>query len=384
MNRITLLIIVLLFSVKGFSQEASKLDHERLLDFIQTQRYKEAAEYIKSVYPGEINDDKIISRLGYVYYMNGNLPEAEKNYLLLLKKDTLNKSVLLNLATLNNRRGNYMVSADYYKKIIHIDSTMFNVYKQLAEIGQITKDSNTVYYLKRANMLNPIDGDVAYDLSDIYIIKKKYKEADSILNLALQADTTNLVLYRAKAKLSYATKSYKELIIICEKLFKGGDYTSIVYKWMGNANFYVKNFRKSINTFLELEKQEELEETALYMIAKSYKSLEDEENAVEYYNRAIKAGTATSESVFYYYYELGDLYKSMKRSKSSAEAYEKSLQYKEIHFAYYMLATLYDQELRNKINALKYYRKFVNVTGQKAENDEYFIYAKSRINELMR
>jgi tetratricopeptide (TPR) repeat protein len=376
--------ILLLFSIRGFSQNSLALDNERLLDFIQTQRYKEAAEYIKSAYPGEINDDKIISRLGYVYYMNGNLPEAEKNYLILLKKDTLNKSVLLNLASLNNRRGNYIASTDYYKKILHIDSTIFNVYKQLADVGQITNDSNTVYYLKKANMLNPVDGDVAYDLSDLYIGLKEYKAADSILKVAIQADTTNLLLYRAKAKLSYATKEYKELITICEKLFNGGDHTPTVYKWLGNANFYVKNYRKSINTFLELEKVEELDESALYMVAKSYKILEDEKNAIDYYQRAIKAGTASSESVFYYYYELGDLYKTVKKPKSSIQAYEKSIQYQETPFAYYMLAILYDQDLKNKTSALKYYKKYVLLTGQKAEYNDYLTYAKARINELLR
>lgn len=382
MKQIILLILVV-FSFRGFSQEASKLDNEKLLDFIQTQRYKEAAEYIKSVYPGVINDDKIISRLGYVYYMNGNLPEAEQNYLLLFKKDTLNKSILMNLASLNNRRGNYLVSTGYYRKILQIDSTIFNVYKQLADIGQITNDSNTVNYLKKANMLNPIDGDVAYDLGDLYIGKKNFKAADSVLKVALQADTTNLLLYRAKAKLAYATKDYKELITICEKLFNGGDHTPTVYKWMGNANFYLKSYRKSIDTFLELEKLEELEESALYMTAKSYKSLSDEKNAIDYYMRAIKAGTASSESVFFYYYELGDLYKSVKKPKLSVQAYEKSVQYQETPFAYYMLATIYDQELKNKMTALKYYRKYVSLTGREAEYNEYLTYARARISELL-
>jgi tetratricopeptide (TPR) repeat protein len=99
--------------------------------------------------------------------------------------------------------------------------------------------------------------------------------------------------------------------------------------------------------------------------------------------RAIKAGTASSENVFYYYFELGNSYKTQKQIKKSIAAYEKSLQYKETPFTYYMLAILYDQELKNKPNALKYYKKYVNVTGEQPVSNDYIIYAKARINELI-
>jgi len=384
MKTIAIFILFSFFSYQSFSQETSKLDNEKILDFLQNQRYKEAAEYIKTVYPGEIADDKIISRLGYLYFMNGNLPEAEKNYLILLKKDTLNKSILSSLAAINNRRGNYTVSSDYYKKILRIDSTIFNVYKQLADIGQITQDSNRVYYLKKANMLNPTDGDVAYDLSDLYITDKNYTEADSVLSIAMRADTTNLLLYRAKTKLAYATRKYKDVISLCEKLLSGGDRTPTVYKWMGNSLFYTKNFQKSIDAFLKLEEQEELLEETLSIMARSYKGLKDENKAIEYFEKAIKAGTASSVNVFYYYYEMGDSFKTQKQVKNSIAAFEKSIQYKVTPFAYYLIAILYDQELKNKTSALKYYQKFVDVTGQQVVNSEYFTYAKFRINELMR
>jgi tetratricopeptide (TPR) repeat protein len=269
-----LLVILLVFHCyNSFSQQ---LDNEKVLDYIQNQRFGDAADYIKSFYSNEITDNKVVARLGYLYYMSGNLTEAEKSYMHLFGKDSLNKSTIMSLAGINSRRGNYLVAADYYKRIIRIDSTIFNVYKQLAEIGQITKDSSTVYYLKKANMLNPNDGDVAYSLSDIYINEKKYKEADSILSTAINADTTNLLLYRNKTKLAYATRLYTDVITLCEKLLGSGDRTPTVYKWMGNSLFYMKNYQKSIETFLKLEEQEELYEESLYIMARSYKSLGNE------------------------------------------------------------------------------------------------------------
>lgn len=377
-----LALFLLIITCSCFAQEA---DNEKVLDFIQSQRFGEAAEYLKTVYPGEIKDDKVIARLAYLYYMNGNLPEAENNYLLLLQKDTLNKRVLLSLAEINNRRGNYTVSSDYYKRILRIDSTIFNVYKQLADIAPLTRDTNVIYYLQKANAINPSDGDVAYDLSDLYIQTKKFREAAMVLNTAIQADTSNLMLYRSKVKLSYALHEYKDVVTLCEKLVQAGDQSAIVLRYLGDAYFYTRNYQKSIDTFLKVEALDTstpLPESVLYMIATGYQYINKDKEALEYFNRAISVGTKISDYIGLYYYAAGNSFTTLKQTNEALKAYKNCLKYQEIPLVYYRMAILYDQALRNKSNALKYYKKYVEVTARKPLPDEYISYAKTRINEL--
>ena len=130
-----LLPLMVLLTLNG-STYSQQLDNEQLLDLMQSQRYNEAAALITSSYPEGSNDAKIIARLAYCTYMAGNLAEAEKNYKLLLERDSTNKTVLFNLAGINNKRGNTIQTNFYYQKILKIDSTNFTVYKQLAALAE--------------------------------------------------------------------------------------------------------------------------------------------------------------------------------------------------------------------------------------------------------
>ena len=207
--------LLLLLSNLLYSQ--SPPDAEKLLDLMQNQKYREAAAYIKDTYTDNTLSDKVLARLAYCHYMAGNLPEAEKNYMILYKKDTLNTTVISSLANLNLKRGNYPAAANFLKRSLTADSSNFLIYKQLGQIDQITKDTNTVYYLEKANTLNASDPDIAYDLSTIYIQMKKYLKADTVLKKAIEADSTNLLLLRSRAKLSYARDQWKDVISLSAK-----------------------------------------------------------------------------------------------------------------------------------------------------------------------
>ena len=79
----------------------------------------------------------------------------------------------------------------------------------------------------------------------------------------------------------------------------------------------------------------------------------------------------------------------MKRPKSTTlinnikqqPAYQKSLFFKERDAIYYTLANLYDKELKDKKNAVKYYKKYLE-TKPPAKQQQYIAYVESRLKEL--
>ena len=124
----------------------AQVDNNKLLELIESQRFIELASYLESIYPNGTDDPKILTRLGYAYYMSGNLPKAETNYLQLLRKDSTNFSTLNSLANVANIRGNYKQVINYYKRILAIDSTNFYTTKQtafaFAQADDIEQDLN--------------------------------------------------------------------------------------------------------------------------------------------------------------------------------------------------------------------------------------------------
>lgn len=375
---LSFLLLILTFSANA--QSFGALDNEKLLDLMQSQRYRDAVLLIKSVYHDSITDEKALSRLAYCNYMAGNLPEAERNYITLYNKDTLNVTFLSSLANVQLKRGNYPLTTYYLKKLLHLDTLNFIVYKQLGQIGQITGDSNTVTYLKKANQLNSYDPDVAYDLANQYIMVKHFGQADTVLSKAIEADTTNLLLIRTKAKLAYARDNWTDLVRLCKKLMKAGDESMVVMNWLGEGYYYTKQYKKCIETFQTTEKIGLEKESSLYFTAKSYKNLNDHSNAVKYFRKTIQL--SISPNVGNYYTETGDSQERLRQAASALNSYFKSLQFEKNAFTYYMIANLYDQSLKNKQKAAFYFRRFLKATAQNTNDRRYIVYAETRLKEI--
>ena len=126
----------------------------------------------------EKTDEKALAQLGYVNLMAGNLNEAENNYLKLYASQPKSLPVLFSLATIQLKRGNDEKAKSYYDEIIAIDSTNFNAYKQLASLVDEADYSGQKFnYLKKANLLNPTEAEVVFELCQIYLKMDRQNEA---------------------------------------------------------------------------------------------------------------------------------------------------------------------------------------------------------------
>ena len=116
-----------------------------------------------------------------------------------------------------------------------------------------------------------------------------------------------------------------------------------------------------------------------HIAALAYKALKHQTEATDYLVRAINAGI--SPNIADYYSEMADSFDTLKNLKMAVFAYEKALQFEEKPITYYMLATLYDTELKNKKMARFYYKKYIAADPPKKEA-KYLAYAQSRIKVL--
>jgi tetratricopeptide (TPR) repeat protein len=376
-----LLLFTIGSSIMSFAQQTDKAGDVLLLEYYQNQRFADALDYLRKTYPEPITETKILSGLAYTSQMAGKLADAEGYYLRIYQKDSTSVALLYNLGNLNLRRGNNGKALIYFKKILQKDSTNFNVYKQLATIsfntGDLKADSA---YLQKANWINRIDPDVAADLATIFINQKSYLKADTIISNALAADTANLLLLHQKAVVNYRLEKFQQTISICQQLILGGAVSSDVINMLGISYFMTKRYKECISAFEILETNKTASETSYYYTAMSYKALSNQDEAIGYLNKAIKE--AISSNVNSYYSEMGDSYEKIHQFNKAVSAYQKSLLYDDKPMiTYYVLADLYDSELKNKKTAVKYYWKYIK-TNPPQKQSTYISYAKSRLKEL--
>ncbi|HWD89408.1 MAG TPA: tetratricopeptide repeat protein [Mucilaginibacter sp.] len=368
---------IVLFS--NFHQPQEKTINEQLVEFYQNQRFADAVALLKSNYPEPIADTKVLASMAYASQMSGKLADAEKYYSRIYELDSSNYHVLFNLGNVNLLRGNELKAKGYFTDLLKKDSSSFAAYKDMAAISTDQNNSSlTMYYLEKANTLQPTDADVASELSGFYTDAKKYNLAENVINKALEADRQNLYLLQSLVKLQYAEHKFNDVITNGELLLTLGDQSAYILNKLGEAYFSIKDYDCSIETFSAIPATYQTEGTFYYM-AECYKMLNNQPKAIEYFNRAIEAGL--SANIDSYYSEIADSYTDLKKDKKAIGAYQKSLQFSEKPITYYLMANLYDSDLKNCKMAVVYYKKFI-AAKPAANQQKYVVYAKSRIEAL--
>ncbi|WP_184542828.1 tetratricopeptide repeat protein [Mucilaginibacter sp. FT3.2] len=379
-NVIIAVLLICLFR-PAVAQQPGTANDALLLDLYQNQRFAEAAELLKKTYPEPVTDIRVLSKLAYTSQMAGKLPDAEGYYQRMYVIDSANNGVLYNLASINLRRGNNVKAEMFYKILSQKDTTNFLVFKQLSKIYRDKNDlESMVIYLQKANKLNPADADVASDLSDMYVNLKQTDQAEKVLDGAISQDPENIVLLQSLLKLSYAEKNYEVAKNTCLKLIAAGAENGLVLTRLESAYYNLKQYECSIDAFKRIPEISQ-SETSYYIAALTYKELKDQSQAIENLGKAIEAGI--SPNISDYYTEMADSYDVRKKYKAAIHAYEKALQFDEKPIIYYLMATMYDGSLKNKKQAVKYYKKFMS-TKPTGKQQKYVAYAQARATELSR
>jgi tetratricopeptide (TPR) repeat protein len=357
------------------AQQARKTDDALLLEYYQNQRFADALTYLKSIYTEPVTDSKELSRLAYTSAMAHLLPDAEGFYQRVYDKDTTNIAVLYNLASINQRRGNNNKAEIYFKKLVVIDTTNFEAYNRLAQINRDKSGGikDEIYYFEKANKLNPVDADVAFD-----ILGDQSPKAKKVLATAIAADPINIILQQELLRLNYIESKWSETVKTGEQLLLLGDSTVATLSKLGRAYYQTKNYTCGIAVLTKIPEANQTEIIA-YFTAACYKMLKDQQQAIVYFKKAITLSISTGTAT--YYNEMADSYETQKQFIKAKENYQKALLYDDKPLTYYYLAAMFDTELKDKKSALKYYKKYIAAKPDKNQVT-YINYSIARIAAL--
>ena len=376
----SLIFIFALFILQSLRVSAQNTpDNSKLLDLYQTQRYAEAAVYLQSIFKEDTQDPKELSQLAYANLMAGKLPEAEKSYLKLYTLQPTNLSTLFSLANISIRRGIDEKAKGYYQEILKLDSTNFNVYKQLASLDKNDINTEKIKYLRKANTLNPTDADVAFSLCEIYFKMNFFAGADKVLQPALAADSTNLQLLKMKMPISMANKKYDESIATGFKLLSFGDSSTFVLNNLAKSYFLKLDYRNALKYFLIINDKAFDNEGLYYNIGLSYRGIKDYKNATPFFEKAIKEGISTK--IASYYGLLGDSFEEINKNEEANAAYKRGLLFENNGSLLYNIALVYETKLNDKKNAISCYEQYLKSVNEK-EQPKLIIFIKNKINEL--
>ncbi|WP_276877789.1 tetratricopeptide repeat protein [Chryseobacterium joostei] len=378
MKIVWLSCLFILLSLKNIIAQTTKIDTEKLLTYYETQRYGDAALYLQSIYPEDTQDLKALTQIAYCNMMAGKLADAEKSYQKVHIIQPNNLPTLFSLSSINSKRGNISNAKAYLQQIIQLDSLNFSAYKQMAAYSD--NPETKLNYLRKANILNAADPDVAYELAMTYNKLKQYQLAYDILKTAIALDTENFTLQQAKLPIANQLGKYLEVIETGEKLLKVHQDENVMND-LGQAYFYMKDYKKCILLYKMLEELGIQNESILYYMTLSYRELKDYDQATIYAQKTIDE--AISKHISLYYAALAGIYEDQEKYNEATTTYKKGLTFGSNNIIYYRLGILYDVTLKQPKNAITYYQFYLKNNPHQEKEKKQIAYATERVSALI-
>ena len=342
----------------------------------EIDQYFSAQQYAKVLELLEVKDSSLqnLSMKATSEYRLGLWIEAKKTYLRILKLDSTNLKAISQLGSIYDQEYDLGKAIKYYRMLIQLDSTNSYYYKVNAKVAKkagLLRES--FQYLSFAHKLNPKDISVLIDLADLFFLNKQIEEADSILHMAYQEDSSNIQVILNKSRVEYAQKDYAQTVYLLQKTRGRLDLPPFYQKMLGYSYLQIDSFDLAIRNLERLLENESNEYTHYYL-ATAHGKKENWENAIYHYDLAIK--DAISPNLFIYHANLGEIHASENNMKEAMRNYEEAYRYEQDPKYLFFWARLADDYYREKQIAINLYTRYIKTEHHEKE---WMSYARKRV-----
>lgn len=317
---------------------------------------------------------KCYEKGGVSAYRSGLISDARKIFIELEKRDTNNMVAITQLATIYELDKNTPKAIKYYTKLtekLPKNSLYFRKLAQQYNSAGLTIDAFKLF--NQAYKLNSRDVFSIKGLAEIFIRNEQYIEADSIINIALEQDSTNISMHQLIAKSKYKQKDYDMTIDHLMRINRKVDLSPYFNKMLGYSFIQIDSFETAIYYLEKSLTDEGSKEYAHYYLAIAYENLDNDEYAEHHYHKALEEGVSTNVSN--YHRSLAKIYNEDNKLKEAIPHYKDAYKYSEDAVLLFYLAMASDKYYADPSIAINYYKKYIS-SGH--DNQEYLNYSKQR------
>ena len=384
----------------------------------------------------QINPSNVNTRLnvGTLFQQKKDYIKAIKSYDSVLTLYPDNVQANLYKAQALSEMGNKKEALNLYKKVLTVDPAN-SVAK--AEITGVLEDtmspSEFIAYLSENSSSSKTTQNALYDYAYKLHKGNKIEDAITAYNAVIKSDSKNVDAY-VNLAICYASKNdYKNAQSVLNQAKTLFPTNNLVLKTLqdvqkdnistilaeASKSYEKKDYKNAIKQYLAVNPATE---DSLLGVAASYQSLEDFENAIVYYKKAMEISPKNAEIPYY----IGYLYSEQQKWKDAENYLKKSIalnpeceaknllpyvmqnftlteyndavnlfeknqfesaltKFNEVlskesnnAFAYYYRGLIYDEQKKYNL-AMNDYKKFLSIY---TTDDEYLQYIKARIEEL--
>lgn len=328
--------------------------------------YKSMGDYNKSAmilsdlaeqYPRDIH---ILNELALSYQAIKRWEEGEKCYDLLMELDSTNVYFRTKRGDMLYNQSKYKQAIDTYMQL-YIETPTPALSKQIGRCYEAInkKDSARLYYNK-AWEHDFSDSQAAVLYTNFSLKHKDILTALDVCRTYTKQDSMNFQMNRLHALTYYVLESYTSAASLFEKCLLEGDSTLIVNQSLGLCYFSLKD-PKAYEVLHRAYEQDSTNNSVLYGLASVCNDLKKTKEAINYFSILLDRVMPKHNILFLYYRGLATAYANNEEYKAAIAQYKEALHYgtkNQQSLMQIAIAELYDLNLNDKKNALKYYKLF--------------------------
>lgn len=374
------LLILLANAVNGYAQD--HIDKTLLMDYFQEQQYDKVIQYLEeTVKPQEAYG---LGLLASAYYQNGQFPQAEKYYKIVLEKDSNHVQAHQHLGNIAKQQQQLIVAFEHYEKLVALRPANAAYYKQLSRVCEniVGMQDTAFYFLQRSYQLNPKDVSVVTSMAAELMIQKKNSVADSILKTYYAMDSSQVTVIAQLVKLSFFEKKYADAAVYGERLLSTNtvDPTACIY--LAAAYLQMKKYDSCIRVHDRMITiTQAAPEAVMYYAAVAYAELRQYDRSNQMFEACIKM--AKSQNLDSYYAGMADNFEQMKQYKNAIAHYDTAYYLFKNPMRLYGIGRIYDQSLQDPLRAKRHYQQYLKVAKPESKNEtSIHAYVKERIKTL--
>lgn len=358
------------------------------------KRYQQALPIYELIFR---NDTTIVRNgvdLANCYQFIGDHKNEQKIYNSLVRLNKDNNFLIQQLANSYYLDNNYINAIANYS-VAYIEDTSLYVTRQLAQcFDNINMTDTAVFFYKKTIEMNPTDLQSTYRLANIYKQKKEYKTGIKLTDSYLKNDSTNVLILRTNGLLNFLDQEYPNSIQRFEKCLTLGDTSDFTNKYLGYSYFKKFEYEKAKDYLEKAFLNDSTNADLCYALGLScdysiYKKL-----GIKYLNKTLELMIPEPETLSQVYKSLAHVNIGYNKYQDAQDAYLKAYELTPNDaLLLYEIAFQYDERMKMKDLALKYYTEFMatkpkensNLTTMSLPKDietSYYDFVEKRITKI--
>ncbi len=315
------------------------------------------------------NDPDIIELLSALYFETGNYNKALPLIKNIYEEHPENYRNFIRYVDILTFNKEYIDAISLLEKGFEEDTLNFDIIKRLGD-NNIKIDSlkQAVRYYDLLFTLYPENQVVASRLARLFMKTEEYRKSLNVCETILKTSPDNVNFLTLKGRVYFKVAQYMNAIIVMKKLEKLGEHSLTVQRILGISYYKKGDYIDAAKYLKEALEWNPNDAVVNYYLGAALGMLPVPEDGLPYLTDAIALLQPPSHLMEKIHQSMAGIYFNTNNYNLAIENYKKALKYNPEGVEYYLhIASVYDEGVRNKNEALKYYEKFLASLPEKLD-----------------